>query len=106
MLSLDGSCKSFDADANGYARSETVAVVYLQKAKDARRIYAQVLHAKANCDGYKEQGITFPSGIMQKQLLDEVYQECGIDPATVDFLEAHATGNFFRNLIFNTLIQL
>lgn len=52
----------------------------------------QLVHAKTNCDGYKEQGITFPSGPMQKQLLDEVYEECNVDPATIDFLEAHATG--------------
>ncbi|CAH2093508.1 unnamed protein product [Euphydryas editha] len=37
VLSPDGRCKSFDNNANGYARSETVAVCFLQKAKDSRR---------------------------------------------------------------------
>ncbi|XP_031346518.1 fatty acid synthase-like [Photinus pyralis] len=92
VLSADGMCKPFDEDANGYARSETVSVVFLQKAKDARRIYAQLLHTKTNSDGYKEQGITFPSSEMQKVLLDDAYEECQVDPAVVDFLEAHATG--------------
>ncbi|XP_031329996.1 fatty acid synthase-like [Photinus pyralis] len=92
VLSADGMCKPFDEDAKGYARSETVSVVFLQKAKDARRIYAQLLHTKTNSDGYKEQGITFPSSEMQKVLLDETYEECRLDPAVIDFVEAHATG--------------
>ena len=62
--------------ANGYARSEAVIIVYLQKAKDARRVYATVIHAKTNCDGYKEQGITYPSGPLQQRLLEEFYEEC------------------------------
>ncbi|KAF5287178.1 hypothetical protein FQR65_LT12307 [Abscondita terminalis] len=92
VLSGNGSCKSFDKDADGYARSEAVSVVFLQKAKDARRIYAHVIHTKVNCDGFKEQGITFPSSQDQIQLLSELYQECNIDPTSIDFLEAHATG--------------
>lgn len=89
---MDGRCKSFDEDANGYTRSETVAVIFLQKAKDAKRIYATVTHAKTNCDGYKEQGITFPSSIMQAKLLRECYEECGIPPSSLSFMEAHGTG--------------
>ncbi|KAK4878117.1 hypothetical protein RN001_010623 [Aquatica leii] len=92
VLSKDGSCKSFDKDADGYARSEAVSVIFLQKAKDARRIYAHVIHTKINCDGYKEHGITYPSGTDQKRLLSELYHECNIKPSSIDFLEAHATG--------------
>lgn len=73
-------------------RSETVAVVFLQRAKDARRIYASVIHAKTNCDGFKEQGITFPSSEMQKRLFEEFYDECGISPSSIAYLEAHGTG--------------
>ncbi|XP_052751905.1 fatty acid synthase-like [Galleria mellonella] len=92
VLCLDGRCKSFDDKANGYARSETIAACLLQKAKDSRRIYVQVLHAKTNCDGYKEQGITYPSGQDQKLLLTELYEESGIAPSSLEFIEAHGTG--------------
>ena len=37
-------------------------------------------------------GITFPSGMVQRELLTEVYTECGVDPAEVAFVEAHGTG--------------
>ncbi|KAJ8712849.1 hypothetical protein PYW08_008153 [Mythimna loreyi] len=92
VLSPDGRCKSFDNSANGYARSEAIVVVFLQKAKDSRRVYAQLLHAKTNCDGYKEQGITYPAGHIQKLLLSEFYEECSIPPSILEFVEAHGTG--------------
>ncbi|CAG9791214.1 unnamed protein product [Diatraea saccharalis] len=92
VLSPDGRCKSFDISANGYARAEAVAVCFLQKAKDSRRVYAQLLHAKTNCDGYKEQGITYPAGHIQKLLLREFYEECSIPPSSLEFIEAHGTG--------------
>ena len=78
--------------ANGYARSEAICVVYLQKAREAKRIYATVVHCKTNCDGYKEQGITYPSGEIQGVLLQDFYKECGIEPSSVDYIEAHGTG--------------
>ncbi|KAK0072351.1 hypothetical protein PV326_000156, partial [Microctonus aethiopoides] len=92
VLSPDGRCKCFDADANGYTRSETVSVAFLQKSKDAKRIYATVVHAKTNCDGYKEQGITFPSSDMQAVLLKEFYEECKVRPNSLEYIEAHGTG--------------
>lgn len=92
MLSQDGRCKAFDVTGNGYVRAEAVAAIYLQKAKDARRIYATVLHTKTNTDGYKTQGITYPNGEMQNRLMREVYNESGINPADVVYVEAHGTG--------------
>lgn len=92
VLSPDGRCKCFDNNANGYARSEAIVVCFLQKAKDSRRVYAQLLHAKTNCDGYKEQGITYPAGQIQKMLLSEFYEECSIAPSTLEYVEAHGTG--------------
>ncbi|XP_044764314.1 fatty acid synthase-like [Coccinella septempunctata] len=92
VLSNDGRCKTFDESGDGYARSEAIACILLQKAKDSRRIYATMLHAKTNCDGYKEQGITYPSGETQTKLLTEFYNECNVDPRSLSFLEAHGTG--------------
>ena len=66
--------------------------MYLQKAKDSKRIYTNLLYSKANCDGYKEEGITYPSGKMQMKLLKEFYEDINIKPSSVDFVEAHSTG--------------
>lgn len=75
-----------------YVRSEAAAVVFLQRAADARRVYAHVVHVRANTDGSKGEGITFPSGAVQRQLLEEVYSHAGVSPLDVSYVEAHGTG--------------
>ncbi|XP_039306266.1 fatty acid synthase-like [Solenopsis invicta] len=92
MLSQDGKCKAFDATSAGYARAEAVVAIYLQKAKNARRVYATVIRTKTNIDGYKPQGITYPNGEKQIQLMRDIYNEAGINPADVSYVEAHGTG--------------
>ncbi|XP_063702664.1 fatty acid synthase-like [Culicoides brevitarsis] len=92
VLAPDGYCRAFDADASGYTRSEAISVIFLQKAKDAKRVYGSLLYSKANNDGYKEEGITYPAGKMQQKLLNEFYDDLGVDPSTVDYVEAHCTG--------------
>lgn len=92
MLAPNGYCRPFDKDATGYTRAEAICVLYLQKAKDSKRIYTNLLYSKTNCDGYKEEGITYPSGKMQMKLLKEFYEDLNIPPSSVDFVEAHSTG--------------
>jgi phthiocerol/phenolphthiocerol synthesis type-I polyketide synthase C len=95
MLSRDGRCRTFAADADGYVRSEGGGVVILkaldQALKDGDRILAVVEGSGINCDG-KTNGITVPSGEAQAALLNEVYTKFDIDPENLDFLEAHGTG--------------
>ncbi|XP_039302621.1 fatty acid synthase [Solenopsis invicta] len=92
MLSQDGKCKAFDASGVGYVRAEAVVAIYLQKAKNARRVYATVIHTGTNIDGYKPQGIVYPNGEKQNQLMNDIYNEAGINPADVSYVEAHGTG--------------
>lgn len=73
-------------------RSEAVTIVYLQKAKNAKRNYATFVYAKTNCDGFKEEGISYPSLSMQKNLLEEFYDDCSVNPEQLSYMEAHATG--------------
>lgn len=92
VLAPNGYCRPFDVDATGYTRSEAICTIFLQKAKDAKRSYCSVLYSKTNCDGYKTEGITYPSGAMQEKLLSEFYDDIGIDPSSLAYLEAHSTG--------------
>jgi hypothetical protein len=79
--------------------------MFLQKARDAKRVYAKLVHAKTNCDGYKEEGISFPSRLLQTQLMEQFYEESGINPASVDFIEAHGTGTKVSLLILRRYIM-
>lgn len=83
-------CRPFDENGNGYVRGESVVCILLQKSKIARRIYAEVIHVKTNCDGFKDQSITFPSQEGQTELLRDIYS--AVDPNDVVYVEAHGTG--------------
>uniref|UniRef100_A0A1A8NNF5 Fatty acid synthase n=2 Tax=Nothobranchius TaxID=28779 RepID=A0A1A8NNF5_9TELE len=92
MLSPEGTCKSFDSSGNGYCRSEAAVAVLLTKRSAAKRVYATMINAGSNTDGYKEQGVTFPSGDIQQMLLRSLYQESKVAPEQVEYIEAHGTG--------------
>lgn len=91
MLSPGGKCRSFDAEGDGYVRSEGVVAVLLQKSKIAKRIYAGVLNTGSNADGYKDEGITFPSQEMQISLFRRVQEEVGVKSTHLAFMEAHGS---------------
>ncbi|GFY73232.1 fatty acid synthase [Trichonephila inaurata madagascariensis] len=61
-LSNESKCKTFDAEAKGYARSEVIAAIFLQKSDAARKKYASIIHIKPNIDGYKEKGLAIQWG--------------------------------------------
>ncbi|XP_063235501.1 fatty acid synthase-like isoform X2 [Bacillus rossius redtenbacheri] len=92
MLSPSGKCKVFDASCDGYVRGESVVACYIQKRSEARRLYATIINTMTNCDGYKVEGITFPSGKMQRNLIHQVYTTANVDPTDVSYVEAHGTG--------------
>ncbi|XP_070380712.1 fatty acid synthase-like [Dermacentor albipictus] len=79
-------------DGNGYVRSETIGSTFLQRRSDARRVYAKLINIRVNTDGYKPEGIPFPSAIAHEQLLHATYAEADVDPRKVEYVEAHGTG--------------
>lgn len=95
FLSVDGRCMTFDSRANGYVRGEGAGTVVLKRLSQARQdgdhIYAQVVATGINQDG-RTSGITFPSGESQKALMRRVYAGAGVQPADIDYIEAHGTG--------------
>ncbi|XP_069728923.1 fatty acid synthase [Phaenicophaeus curvirostris] len=92
LLSPNGACKSFDASGDGYCRSEAIVVFFLTKRSMAKRIYATIVNAGSNADGFKEQGVMFPSGEMQQKLASSLLEESCIRPEEVEYVEAHGTG--------------
>ncbi|GAB0087166.1 Fatty acid synthase [Sergentomyia squamirostris] len=92
MLSSDGTCKTFDQNGSGYVRSDACVVMFLQKAENSRRVYATILNIRTNTDGAKQLGITYPSGKMQKKLIEETFEEINLNPHDVVYVEAHGTG--------------
>lgn len=94
MLSPDGRSKSFDASANGFARSEGAGVLVLKRLKDvgaSERVLGLIKASGVNSDG-ATQGISVPNGVAQKSLFREVLAKSNLRPADIGYVEAHGTG--------------
>ncbi|MEU5416128.1 SDR family NAD(P)-dependent oxidoreductase [Streptomyces clavifer] len=95
MLSPDGRCRTFSADANGFVRAEGCGVLVLKRLADAQRDGDQVLAVirgtAVNQDGASS-GLTAPSGPAQQTLLTDALSDASVSGADVSYLEAHGTG--------------
>lgn len=95
MLSADGRCNVFGADANGYVRAEGGAVLLLMPLSEARRrglrIQAVIHSTGVNTDG-RTIGIAYPNQEAQTALLHSMYAAPDLDPARLCYMEAHGTG--------------
>lgn len=95
MLSREGRCKAFDNSADGFVPAEGVGVVVLKlldrALADGDQIYGVIKASAMNQDG-RTNGITAPSAQSQTELELAVYQESGITPDTISYVECHGTG--------------
>ena len=95
MMAPDGHCKTFDARADGYVRSEGAGVVVLKPLSRALAhgdpIYAVIRGSASNNDGHCELFMA-PSVKGQQAGLQQAYHDAGVDPLCVYYVEAHGTG--------------
>ncbi|MHC4092137.1 MAG: type I polyketide synthase, partial [Planctomycetota bacterium] len=94
-LAADGRSKAFDAAADGFSRGEGCGVVVLKRLSDAQRdgdrIMAVIRGSAMNHDGASS-GLTVPHGPAQEAVIAAALHQAGLQPQTVDYLEAHGTG--------------
>jgi acyl transferase domain-containing protein/acyl-CoA synthetase (AMP-forming)/AMP-acid ligase II/acyl carrier protein len=91
----DGRCKAFDARADGLVRGEGVGVVVLKPLSkalaDQDRIYAVVRGTAINQDGATN-GLTAPNPSAQAAVIRDAYDDAGLAPHSVQFVETHGPG--------------
>ena len=91
-ISKDGTCRSFDKDANGYGRGEGASIIILKRMADALaendRILAVLKGSAVGQDG-RTNGIMAPNGEAQEHVARTALGD--IDPCTIQYVEAHAT---------------
>ena len=96
MLSKEGRCKTFDAAADGFVRSEGCGIVLLKRLAEAEadgdRIWAVIRGAAVNQNGAAA-GPTVPNGPAQERVIEEALSQAGVEPSDVDYLEAHGAGS-------------
>ena len=93
-IAPDGRCKTFDAAADGFVRSEGCAVIALKRLSDALAdgspVLAVIRGSAANSDG-RSSGLTGPNSLAQQAVLRAAWRG-GLTPADIDYVEAHGTG--------------
>jgi amino acid adenylation domain-containing protein len=96
ILSPDGHCRAFDANAAGTVEGMGVGIVVLKRYADAVRdgdpIHAVILGSAINNDGAQKVGFTAPSVEGQATAIADALAMGEVDPATVSYIEAHGTG--------------
>ena len=68
MLSIDGRCKTLDARANGYARSEAVGALVLRACEDVTASALCLSGSAVRQDG-RSASLTAPNGSAQRTLI-------------------------------------
>ncbi|MDB9401366.1 type I polyketide synthase [Microcystis aeruginosa CS-567/02-A1] len=96
IISPDGHCRAFDAQANGTIFGSGIGVVLLKRLKDALvdndHIYAVIKGSALNNDGGTKLGFAAPGGEGQTSVAMEALAFAGVEADTIGFVEAHGTG--------------
>lgn len=95
MLSREGQCKFFDEEADGYVPGDGVGVILLMPLERALQenfhIWGLLKGSAVNHNG-KTKSITAPSVAAQVDVIKNAYNDAGILPLEVNYIETHGTG--------------
>lgn len=102
MMAPDGHCKTFDAAADGFVRSEGCGIIVLKRLSDAvangDNVLAIIRGSAVNQDG-RSSGLTVPNGPAQQAVLRAALASAGVQPAEVSYIETHGTGTLIGDPI-------
>ncbi|MEU9144220.1 aminotransferase class I/II-fold pyridoxal phosphate-dependent enzyme [Streptomyces sp. NPDC048349] len=94
-LSASGVCRPFDEGADGFVLGEGAGVVVIRPLADALadgdRVYAVIKGIGSANDGASP-GPLVPTPEGQLRAMRRAYDDAGIAPSAVGFIEAHGTG--------------
>lgn len=102
MLSPTGHCRSFDADADGFVRSEGCGVLVLKRLRDAlasRDNVLAVIRGSAVVHGGRSNGLMAPNGLAEEEVMRRAMRDAAVDPRDVSYVEAHATGTLLGDAV-------
>ncbi|AOW95154.1 polyketide synthase [Rhodococcus sp. WMMA185] len=102
VMAKNGRIKAFSSDADGMIRAEGGGLLVLKRLDDAERdgdeVLAVIAGSAVNQDG-RSNGLAAPNPDAQADVLRHAYRDAGINPAGVDYIEAHGTGTILGDPI-------
>ena len=101
MLSEEGRCKTLDASADGYVRSEAIVMARMRRMRRAIvygdtstvNSHGAILFSGAavNQDG-RSSALTAPNGPSQQRVIFDALRSANLTPSSVEALQMHGTG--------------
>jgi acyl transferase domain-containing protein len=95
VVSPDGHCRAFDAQAKGTVSGNGLGIVVLKRLEDALRdrdrIEAIIRGSAINNDGAAKVGYTAPSVEGQAAVIAEAQTIAGVTADSISYVEAHGT---------------
>ncbi|HEX6291080.1 MAG TPA: beta-ketoacyl synthase N-terminal-like domain-containing protein [Herpetosiphonaceae bacterium] len=96
ILSPDGYCRAFDAQAQGTVAGNGLGLVVLKRLEaaldDGDQILAVIRGTAINNDGAHKIGYTAPSIQGQAQVIADALAVADVAPETIGYVETHGTG--------------
>ncbi|MGC5360539.1 type I polyketide synthase [Streptomyces sp. DT24] len=96
ILSPDGHCRPFSADAAGTVPGSGAGIVLLKRLEDARanldHIYAVLKGSAVNNDGSDKLSYSAPGPAGQRAVITAAHTSAGVSPRTIGYVETHGTG--------------
>lgn len=96
IVSKDGHCRAFDAQASGTIFGSGCGFVVLKPLEtaiqDGDRIYAVLKGSALSNDGGTKVGYLAPNGDGQARAVVQALENAGVDAETITYIEAHGTG--------------
>ncbi|MDJ0649138.1 MAG: SDR family NAD(P)-dependent oxidoreductase [Xenococcaceae cyanobacterium MO_188.B19] len=103
ILSPDGHCRAFDANAGGTIFGSGGGVVLLKPLeaaiKDRDRVYAIIKGSAINNDGGSKVGYLAPNSEGQAKAVAEAITVSGVTSESISYIEAHGTGTILGDPI-------
>lgn len=101
-LSRKGGIRPFDQDADGTLLGEGVGMLVLKRLADAEsagdRVYAVIKGIGTASDG-RALGLLAPRLEGEELALRRAYEAAGVDPVTLELIEAHGTATLVGDLV-------
>jgi acyl transferase domain-containing protein len=96
LVSSTGRCRFGDADADGYVPAEGVITLILRPMRDAvesgDRVYATIIGSCVNSNGRQSASAGATGTTGQEDMLRMSFEDAGIKPGDIDYIEAHGPG--------------
>ncbi|MBF6169458.1 SDR family NAD(P)-dependent oxidoreductase [Streptomyces gardneri] len=95
IVSSDGHCRAFDAEAQGTVSGGGLGIVVLKRLADALadgdHIHAVIRGGAVNNDGNRKVGYAAPSIVGQADAVAAAMAHAEVEPETIDYVETHGT---------------